>query len=451
MQIKAESLQKALLRNRFLFSFLFTMVAIFIVSQVVSAQQPEPPTIDGKFQAELIDSVAAALSQTYVFPDVAEKMNKLIRKNLKKGEYKKITDLREFTMRLTEDLRSVSHDLHLGVRIIPPGYGQEQNENFEEEMLRDYRYNNFAFQKLERLPGNIGYLKFNEFVDAKLGGQTAIAAMNFLGHCDALIFDLRDNGGGSPSMIQLLSSYLFEEPTHLNSFYIRESDSTEQFWTQGFVPGPHLFDVPVYVLTSSHTFSGAEEFSYNMKNLKRGTIIGDTTGGGAHPVDIKLFRNLNVGLKLPFGRAINPISGTNWEGVGVIPDIAISSDKALERAQMEALDTLMKTESDEQRKTSLKWAYDGLKAELNPVSLDESKMKEYAGDYGPRHITLVDGSLFYQRNEGTKYALVPMSEDVFLLPELDFFRLKLVRDDSGNVIELVGMYDNGRTDSNPRD
>lgn len=438
--------------NKLLFSLLSGIIALMISSVTALAQQPgTPPPIDAKYQAELIDSIAIALSNKYVFPKVAEEMNKLMRKNLKSGEYKKITDLMEFTRRLTEDLQSVSHDLHLGIRPLPPDFDPEQDGGFsQEDGLRQNQYNNFGFKKLERLSGNIGYLKFDQFVDAQWAGQTAIAAMNFLGYCDAIIFDLRENGGGSPSLIQLLSSYLFNNPTHLNSFYVRESDSVEQFWTQGFVPGPKLIDAPVYVLTSKQTFSGAEEFSYNMKNLKRGIIVGDTTGGGAHPVNLEFFANLNVGMSLPYGRAINPISGTNWEGVGVIPDIAVSADQALEHAQLMALDTLMKLETDEGRKSALQWASDGLSARMNPQSFSESKLQEYVGDFGPRHIHMANGSLFYKRDERPKYAILPMQPDIFYLPDLDFFRLKFVRDDSGQITELVGMYDDGHTDSNPK-
>ncbi|MDF1544577.1 MAG: S41 family peptidase [bacterium] len=430
------------------------MIITLLAPSIITAQQSNqagPPPIDERYQAELIDSVSAALARTYIFPDVAEEMSKLLRKNLKDKKYKELTSLPEFTMRLTEDMRSISHDLHLGIRMIPPGYVQEEDENYKEEILREQQFENFGFDKLERLPGNIGYIKFNQFVDASFGGPTAIAAMNFLGHCDALIFDLRENGGGSPSMIQLLSSYLFAEPTHLNSFYVRESDSIQQFWTQEYVPGPKLTDAPVYVLTSDYTFSGAEEFSFNMQNLNRGLIVGDTTGGGAHPVTTYLFQDLNVGIRVPFGRAINPISGTNWEGVGVIPDIAVPTDQALEHAQMLALDTLIKSKTDEQRKFSLQWAYDNFEAELNPMILDPEKLKEYVGDFGPRHIFIEEGSLIYQRDQRPKMSLAPMEEDLFRTPDLDYFRLKFVRNDAGVIIGLVGMYNNGRTDSNPKD
>jgi C-terminal processing protease CtpA/Prc len=133
------------------------------------------------------------------------------------------------------------------------------------------------------LPGNIGYLRLDGFMPADLGGRTAVAAMSFLSGADAIIFDLRNNGGGSPTMIQLLSSYLFSEPTHLNDLYYREGDRRNQFWTLPWVDGERRPDIPVYVLTSARTFSAAEEFTNNLKVLKRATIVGETPGAAPTP------------------------------------------------------------------------------------------------------------------------------------------------------------------------
>jgi hypothetical protein len=275
--------------------------------------------------------------------------------------------------------------------------------------------------------------------------------MNFLAYADAVIFDLRQNGGGSPSMIQLITSYLLDEPTHLNSFYIRKEDTTKQFWTQAWVDGPKMSDALVYVLTSSSTFSGAEEFTYNLKNLKRGTIIGETTGGGAHPVDGRIFANLNVGMSLPFGRAVNPITGTNWEGTGVTPDIEVPQEKALDVAHLEALKALLEKADDPDVKRELDWAIEGKKAVLEPYTPPEGVLQDYAGVYGPRRIWIEDGELYYQRGENPRYGLTPMAADKFMIKSLDYFRIEFVRDDSGEVVKLVGLYDNGRTDAHERD
>ncbi|MBN2088238.1 S41 family peptidase, partial [candidate division KSB1 bacterium] len=380
----------------------------------------------------------------------------LVRKNYKDGKYKQITNLPDYTNRLTEDLQSISHDKHLRIRTLPPRSGGEQvkisPEEARKQRLEQLRKDNFGFKKMEILPGNIGYIDFRYFSDAGFGqaGATAIAAMNFLAYTDAIIFDLRQNGGGSPSMIQLISSYLFEESVHLNSFYIRKTNETKQFWTQGHVQGPKMAKTPVYVLTSSYTFSGAEEFTYNLKNMKRGTIIGETTGGGAHPVEGHIFEDLKVGMSLPFGRAVNPITKTNWEGTGIEPDIKVAADQALMVARIEATKKLMEMASDETKKKQLAWAIAGLEAEKNPVKMDEKALQVYVGTYSPRKIWLENGTLFYQRENRPKYKLVPMGDHTFIVEGLDYFRIKFNQDETGKVIELVGMYDNGETDSNKR-
>ena len=155
--------------------------------------------------------------------------------------------------------------------------------------------------------------------------------MNFLANADAIIFDMRQNGGGHPGLIQYICSYLFDAPTHLNSLYWRQGDRTEEFWTLDDVPGPKMPDVPVFVLTSSYTFSGAEEFSYNLQTRERATLVGETTGGGANPGG-RMPVNQRFGIFIPTGRAINPITGTNWEGIGVVPDIAVDADEAYDTA-----------------------------------------------------------------------------------------------------------------------
>ncbi|KPL02437.1 MAG: hypothetical protein AMJ90_05825 [candidate division Zixibacteria bacterium SM23_73_2] len=417
---------------------------------------PPDRTIDAQTQKEIIDSVTCALNEIYVFPDVAQKMEKHLRKKYQKKEYKEITSLRDFGQKLTENLQEISKDRHLRVMFMSDemlaGFqGDTLTDEEKKRELEKRQRDNFCFKEIKLLEGNIGYIDFRCFSDAGDAGPTAVAAMNFLAHTDAIIFDLRQNGGGSPSMIQLISSYFFDEPVHLNSFYIRKSDSTHQFWTQSHVQGPRMTDVDIYVLTSSRTFSGAEEFTYNFKNLKRGTIIGETTGGGAHPVDGRIFSNLNVGMSLPFGRAVNPITGTNWEGTGVEPDIKVPADEAFEVAHFEALKKLYDKCKDEERKEELDWHISRLNALRNPVTVDASVLQEYAGVYGPRKITLENGVLYYQREDNPKYRAIPMGNDTFIFEKLDYFRIQFIRDSSGLVNEIVGLYLGGHQDSHKRD
>jgi hypothetical protein len=293
-------------------------------------------------RARVIDGAIAMLNEFYVFPETAAKMATALRAQEQRGDYNSIMDGDDFADRLTADLQAVSHDKHLRVSFNPSRLPKEEphaDANAAAENRKRLERINCGFQKVELLPGNIGYLKFNMFADADICGPTATAAMQLLGNADAIIFDLRDNGGGQPEMIALISTYLFGEPTHLNDLWERKGDKTRQFWTLPYVPGKRLEGKPAYVLTSKRTFSGAEEFSYNLKNLKRATIVGETTGGGAHPVSgHRIDDHFLIGV--PFARAINPISKTNWEGTGVEPDLKVPAADALATAQKLATEKL---------------------------------------------------------------------------------------------------------------
>jgi len=409
-------------------------------------------------RAELVSDLSEGLTEVYVFPEVAEEMVELIQGKLERGEYDEHESLQAFTEALTQDLRSISHDLHLGVRPYqPPPASPDGRRPDPEEMrrrqLEQARFNNFGFHELRRLPGNVGYLDLRGFSDAGEAGPTALAAMRFLAHGSALIIDLRNNGGGSPSMIQLISSHFFDGPRHLNTFYVRRTDSHQQFWTQANVPGPKMVDTPIYVLTSSRTFSAAEEFTYNLKNMERATIVGETTGGGAHPIDrlvLDLGDDYHASVSLPFGRAINPITGTNWEGTGVEPHVKVPAAEALEVAHELALDELSKTEDDPMRRAGFEWARDDLRSRREPVEISRREASALVGSYGPRRISLVRGQLSYQRDAGPSHELSPMGGDRFRVGELDFFRVRFERDDSGRVVRLEGQYADGRTDGHDR-
>jgi hypothetical protein len=293
--------------------------------------------IDAATRTRVIDGAIAQLNQTYVFPEVAKKMEEAVRARQKRGEYDGITDGSTLAGKLTDNFQEVSHDKHLRVNYDPMKIPERADDakpspedmaRFREQMEKM----NCGFKKVEHLGGNVGYVKFNMFGDPETCGPTAIAAMNFLANVDAIIFDLRENGGGDPKMVALISTYLFAEPTHLNDLWQRKDNSTQQYWTLPYVPGKRLDGKPVYVLTSKQTFSGAEEFCYNLKNLKRATLVGDSTGGGAHPVSgHRIDEHFVIGV--PFARAINPISKTNWEGTGVEPDVKVSAAEALTTAE----------------------------------------------------------------------------------------------------------------------
>ena len=445
--------------NRILPAILFACLAL---CSIPVWPQPAPlpaAPLEARHRAELVREVSEGLAEIYVFEDIAIQIVKLINNKHDRGEYDQFDTVTGLAYQVTADLQSISHDLHLSVRPAMPPPRNAEGDSLSpgeqaERRLEQARARNFGFRHLEILPGNIGYLDLRGFEDASIGGNTAVASMNFLANSSAIIFDLRHNGGGSPSMIQLISSYLFDESQHLNSFHVRRTDSIEQYWTQSHVQGSKMVDTPVYILTSGRTFSAAEEFTYNLKSMERATVIGETTGGGAHPVDVVM---LDLGdehyvrLSLPFGRAINPITGTNWEGTGVTPDIESPAEQALGIAQFEILKALSAAATDEQSKFNYDWARDELNFQLNPPELQMDGATAYVGQYGQRNIILEDGKLIYQRGEGQKMTLSPMGKtDYFHVGELYYFRIQFERDSNGDVTGLVGRYSDGSTDQNAR-
>jgi hypothetical protein len=304
-------------------------------------------TVDAAARNAVIDATLRALHESYVFPEVAKEMESSIRTRQARNEYDGITSAREFAQLLTEHLREVSRDAHLSVQVPagppppppgapPPSTGVAQT--VAERQRTTAGRGNFGFFRVERLAGNVGYVDLRGFVAPTMAGETAAAAMTFLAHTDAIIFDLRQNGGGDPSMVAFLTSYLLgPQPVHLNDFYSRPTNETRQSWTLPFVPGPRLTEVDVYILTSSRTFSGAEEFTYNLKHLRRATVVGETTGGGAHTVAGQRIHDHFV-IAVPTGRPVNAVTKSNWEGVGVEPDVRVPAEHALRAAHLMALE-----------------------------------------------------------------------------------------------------------------
>ena len=359
--------------------FLFTLLAFFALPIAAAAQQqPAPPDmqIDAATRTAVIDKLVAELNDGYVFPETAKKMEADLRSRQKAGEYDALTSAQEFSKKLTEDLQAVSKDKHLRVRfsknVLPVRTENDKPTEAEKaDQARYTRFMNAGFEKVERMKGNIGYISLLGFMDPDLGAETVKHAMGFLANPDALIFDLRENGGGDPAMVALISSYLFgDKPVHLNDLYWRKGDKTTEYWTKPAAAATKFGDKDIYVLTSKRTFSGAEEFSYNLKNLKRATIIGETTGGGAHPGDMARLGD-HFAAFVPSGRAISPITKTNWEGTGVEPDISVPKEQALKTAYLLAL-----------KKAVVKADVEGLKMSLNSLiqqtekELEEMKTKK---------------------------------------------------------------------------
>jgi C-terminal processing protease CtpA/Prc len=283
---------------------------------------------------QLIDQLGKLLEVNYVFADTAQKMSQYLHAQFKNGAYDSLDKPNFLAAKLSADILSIYHDGHLKIRYSPglaTSLGNTNEVNKEDKLKNEefHKRINFGFNKVEVLEGAIGYIQFNQFSDLNKESEATVrATLEFIRNCRAIIFDLRSNGGGEPEMIRYICNFLFPERTHLNDLYSRRDQKTYEFWTSPDKELTSLMHIPIYILTSKFTFSGAEEFAYDLQTRKRATIVGENTGGGAHPVEPRA-AGYGFVLFVPFARAINPVTKTNWEGSGVHPDIEIQSDQAL--------------------------------------------------------------------------------------------------------------------------
>lgn len=295
---------------------------------------------------DIIKLVREHLHTYYIVPEIAEEVGHVLADRLANGDYREITSPVTFAAELTEHMQVISRDKHLRLfyqPILPETAADE--EKVRAEMMERYRIrarvNNYGFYRVERRPGNVGYLDLRNFFAPDLAGEAAASAMSLLSNTDALILDLRNNGGGSPAMVSLMCSYFLPaEPIHLNTIECRCEGTAHQFWSLPFVPGKRFLDKPLFILTSRKTFSAAEEFVYNLKNLKRAMVFGEVTSGGAHPGD-RYRLTSDFELFVPTCRSVNPITHTNWEGIGIEPDVPVGDGQALETAERRALEHIV--------------------------------------------------------------------------------------------------------------
>ncbi len=330
-----------------------------------SPDDPDTP-LDARTRAAVIESLAVAVQQDYIFPDKGAELAKALRKRASGKQYDAITSSKVFADSLTAHMQALTHDLHMRVHYRHEAFPVQAPEAPSPDEIRKQtefeRLRNFGFESVQRLPGNVGLLDLRQFSGAPEAQATAVAAMNFLSNCDALIVDLRRNGGGDPAMIATLLSYLVApgDRLHFNDFEQRGQNGLREWYTSPFVPGPHLNGKPVYVLTSNRTGSAAEEFSYDLQTHQLGQTVGAVSAGAANPGGLVRLSD-HLAAFIANGRAVNPITKTNWEGVGVKPDIDVPPATALREAHVRALQELMKSAKDDERRAFLQRSLDAAK------------------------------------------------------------------------------------------
>jgi hypothetical protein len=329
---------------------LLSGVAGILLQCAAAAASPTHPdtssagSIDARTRDDVLGALAKELESRYAIEDTAKKLAATVRAKQKSNAYKNITSGPELARALTVDLAAVAHDKHLRVifnftPVPPPGPPSPQ-------LLDQMRKLNGAISQLEILDGNVGYMRVNAVPSVDTARSAVAAAFAFLHNTDALIIDNRTNGGGDPRTVALYMSYLSEgEPYLVNTFHWREGHRVEEFKTTDLGELAYGARKPVFLLTSPATFSGGEELAYDLQAFKRATIVGEVTGGGANPRHpIPLGHQFTVNM--PSGQAVNPITQTNWEGVGVKPDISVPAAAALGKAHTLAIERLTAEASD---------------------------------------------------------------------------------------------------------
>lgn len=312
----------------------YLLLSFFLLSLSLHAQLPDPELTAAQ-RREIAEGFAKRVESTYVLADAGKQIAAAIREHIRRGDYDAIATAAEFTERLVRDARAVRNDGHLRVAIsretIPADHNPDRPPTPEEkaEAFQEYRKINFGLAEAKLLEGNVGYLDVTLFPPLELAKPTYDAAMAFLAHTDALIIDARRHHGGDPATVAYLVSWFVPEGSLINETYTRENGNVTQY-RAGKLPGSR-YTKKVWVLTSKETFSGGEELAYDLQAFKRATLVGEVTGGGAHPT--RPYRiNDRFFAMVPYRQSINPITKTNWEGVGVKPDVAMPAADALKFA-----------------------------------------------------------------------------------------------------------------------
>jgi retinol-binding protein 3 len=398
-------------------------------------------------RAATLERIAALIERNYVYKDKAAAIAAEVRRMKSDPRLGAASDEVMWAAILTQRLDA--HDVHFNVSWsaapTPASNLVGGVQPDPKELERTLAANNYGFTRIERLAGNIGYIQLSFFApfDRSLTGEAepaarkaGEAALRLVEKTDAVIFDLRQNAGGSPDMIDLLLSGFFgDQPVLLNRFYQREGDKTVDFTTLANYAGPRRLDTPLFVLISGATVSGAEEFAYDIQTQKRGVVVGETSAGGANPGGVF---DAGDGLQIfiSTGAAKNPLTGTNWEGVGVKPDVQVPADQALERAHLLALQAVL-TKMASTDPTEARWTLERLDAQRAGARATPKEDASYVGQFGDRRVSLEDGALIYRREHRPPLRMISLGGDSFALADAPRTRLVIERGPDGRASLLV--------------
>jgi len=450
--------------------YIFTILLFgLIVSIPVSLNAQNQSTIDEENKSELITDIANSLEQNYVFPEIGKRYSEELTTRYKQGEFSDYKTEDEFSTALTEVLQEINSDRHL--RIISPANSNSmmrrppEGMSFEDLMKmrsEQEKKENFFFDKVEVLPGNLGYFRLNKFPIPDPAKEKVDAIMTFLKDTDAIIFDLRTNPGGLEGLNQYISSYFFEENNNdiLYTRYYRPGDSTLTVRVLPELPSARIPDKDLYILVGPFTGSSAENLAYSLQSKGRAKIIGESTAGAAHSSRVlPLSHGFNI--QMPIARVSNPTTNDNWEGHGVIPDVQTEYENAHLIAQKMILEDKIATISDPREKELYVEAMKAITEQLSPKksSMTSSRMhnrdlESFVGTYGnERHVRIDDeGFLTYKRDGGVDLRLEKIEGDLYKLtlsnPNMrlanELPNVRFERDANNKITGITLVFEDGR-------
>lgn len=434
-------------------ALMFGAAAIWLATVGATGDAP----LDAAAKRAIVDEMGRAIEANYVYPDKAKDIAAMLRRHLDAGDYDAAPDRAALARELTDDLIAASDDLHFAVGVDPAwvadyraGEDPARAAARREKDRLDEARGNFGFDSVQRLDGNIGYVRFTHFADPELAYDAAASVMRFIENSDAIIFDLRYNNGGHLEMAQLLASQLFagdRDQELFDYYYVRDGKRVERGqWVLPALPAKRLTGRPVYVLTASTSFSAAEWFAYTLQKLGRAKVIGERTAGGAHPVDRRPVGS-DFFLQVPIGQIRDPVDRSDFQGRGVQPDQVVASADALPFAHRLALAEL--GQSDPAKKADAEWFAPVLAAGIAPPVVPAAALRPIVGRYEGRRIDLVDGKLLYTWRERFRLALEPLSADLFAIEGVSDFRFRIARK-GGKVVALERINRDGTTQTYAR-
>lgn len=429
------------------------LVVLPLQARATETKTPATRTLDSSQIEQAITELSKLIRTNYAIAEKGEKAALWLEKNLAAGLYAQITDAHTLVERITREIQAITGDKHFRFGLEPLPVVQEGTPTASKPVdaeteralqLARIKRENYGFNKVEILAGNVGYLDFRRFQSPEIACETLVGALAFLANVEAIIIDLRYCHGGNAYMNGYLAGYFFPRVTHLYDIQFRGSSYSEHFFTAAYLPGKRLPDIPMYILTSAYTFSGAEAFAYRFQVLKRAIIVGETTGGGANAGGVLSVAPFFL-VFMPMGCPIDRNTGTNWEGTGVIPDIKSTALDARYIAHLEALKTLKTKTTLKEDLTRLDWAIEKTKATHSPISLNTKELQRLCGNYGDARVYSEGEQLRFVFAERSPFLLTPLSSTVFMAEAQEWVRLEFFPNVSGRIERLIFTDEDGNS------